>query len=271
MRYPRSHYILSYSKRFLLFVTICTVVLFAGLPALAASGYKHNDVLTISGQTDFDNPYTWNSPYSFTDGRVTYECFPIITGDGAKWYAAVNPSQIKYYQEAFYGSTLTLKGKYKGTTDDGTPVLFLSHLIQDGEEKELKSYLWNRNIWSEEDESPNFQAFYDIYRETIQGKSTLSVLSISEDGSYLEIDTNPTNVRQSNILGSAYSETTHQSYADECIQSMHTSLGLPSWLDAEMGNTRAIDGMQKEVFDKVTVTWTYHPDQGLEVMYRKNN
>lgn len=54
------------------------------------------------------------------------------------------------------------------------------------------------------------------------------------------------------------------------IQSINSALGLPTWLYGEMCETRAIDGKQKEMFDNVTVSWSYHPKQGLEVMYRKN-
>lgn len=54
------------------------------------------------------------------------------------------------------------------------------------------------------------------------------------------------------------------------VREANESLGLPDWLYEEIVSTRAIDGRQKETFDKVTVTWSYHPDHGLEVIYRKN-
>ena len=38
-----------------------------------------------------------------------------------------------------------------------------------------------------------------------------------------------------------------------------------------MMGTRALDGRQKEVFDYVTVIWSYHPDSGINILYRKNN
>ena len=36
-----------------------------------------------------------------------------------------------------------------------------------------------------------------------------------------------------------------------------------------MGETRSMDGRQSDENDKYKVTWTYHPDKGLEVMYEK--
>ena len=263
--------ILNTLKKFLAFVVICIVVLSMSLSVFAAADYNRDDMVTISGQTDFDSQYTWNAPYNIIDGRLTYECFTILAEDGTKWYVAVNPRQMQYYQNAFYGKSLVLKGKYKGNTDDGTPVLNPCYLIEGEKEQEIKNYLWNLNIW-ENDETPNLQAFYDIYREPIfydihrepiQEKRQITVLSISEDGSYLSIDSNPLNIDQSSI-------STYQTYANGCIRSINSALGLPTWLYGEMCETRAIDGRQKETFDNVTVSWSYHPKQGLEVMYRKN-
>ena len=106
--------ILNTLKKFLAFVVICIVVLSMSLSVFAASDYNRDDMVTISGQTDFDSQYTWNAPYNIIDGRLTYECFTILAEDGTKWYVAVNPRQMQYYQNAFYGKSLVLKGKYKG-------------------------------------------------------------------------------------------------------------------------------------------------------------
>ena len=285
--------ILNTSRKILAFVAICMVALSMSLSVFAASDYNRDDMVTISGQTDFDSQYTWNAPYNINDGRLTYECFTIHAEYGTKLYAAVNLRHMQYFQNAFYGKSLVLKGKYKGNTDDGTPVLNPCYLIEGEKEQEIKNYLWNLNIW-ENDETPNLQAFYDIYREPIfydiyrepiQVKRQITVLSISEEGSYLSIDSNPLNIDQSSIsatdddmvylsytkeLNDSMNDLTYQTYANECIQSINSALGLPTWLYGEMCETRAIDGKQKETFDNVTVSWSYHPKQGLEVMYRKN-
>ena len=281
--------ILNTSRKILAFVAICMVALSMSLSVFAASDYNRDDMVTISGQTDFDSQYTWNAPYNIIDGRLTYECFTILAEDGTKWYAAVNPRQMQYYQNAFYGKSLVLKGKYKGNTDDGTPVLNPCYLIEGEKEQEIKNYLWNLNIW-ENDETPNLLAFYDIsrepifydiYREPIQEKRQITVLSISEDGSYLSIDSNPLNIDQSSIsatdddmvylsytkeLNDSMNDLTYQTYANECIQSINSALGLPTWLYGEMCETRAIDGKQKETFVNVTVSWAYNPKQVLDVM-----
>lgn len=44
-------------------------------------------------------------------------------------------------------------------------------------------------------------------------------------------------------------------------------LGLPSAVIRRMENTRALDGTLEESQDGITVTWTYHPDDGLSAVF----
>lgn len=55
--------------------------------------------------------------------------------------------------------------------------------------------------------------------------------------------------------------------AIENMKAVNTSLGLPDSLFSKMTSTRALDGRQTEVYDFVIVSWTYHPNQGLYVLY----
>jgi hypothetical protein len=43
-------------------------------------------------------------------------------------------------------------------------------------------------------------------------------------------------------------------------------LGAPDAVWAKIENTRALDGMQTETWVQFTATWTYHPDNGLDVI-----
>ena len=54
---------------------------------------------------------------------------------------------------------------------------------------------------------------------------------------------------------------------------MNTELGLPDSLSKDMGQTTWSMGKQQEEFEDagVKVTWTYHPDKGLEVTYKLLN
>lgn len=104
---------------------------------------------------------------------------------------------------------------------------------------------------------PDFKALYNKYC-----KSTWS--SYGSDGSFLSIDTNPYDIDDTGI---AYIE------AYLAIRNINTALGLPSSLINDMGNTTALMGRQSETFSNVgvTVTWTYHPDKGLQVTYKAIN
>lgn len=43
-------------------------------------------------------------------------------------------------------------------------------------------------------------------------------------------------------------------------------LGVPSYIRMLMSNTRALDGMQREEFDVTKIYWSYHPDNGLDII-----
>lgn len=60
--------------------------------------------------------------------------------------------------------------------------------------------------------------------------------------------------------------------AYDAIKNVNNALGLPDSLITEMGKTTAMDGRQSQSFDKkgITVAWKYHPDNWLEVTYKKN-
>lgn len=79
---------------------------------------------------------------------------------------------------------------------------------------------------------------------------------IASDGSYMTIDTNPYNI-----------EKHFDSNADKAIERVNKELGIPASVYEKMGKTRALDGRQEEEHNGVKVSWAYHPDNGLEVMY----
>lgn len=48
-------------------------------------------------------------------------------------------------------------------------------------------------------------------------------------------------------------------------------LGAPSGIVERMSRTRALDGMQTETWPGYKVTWTYHPDSGLDAVFSYAN
>jgi len=62
---------------------------------------------------------------------------------------------------------------------------------------------------------------------------------------------------------------TFQDNALEAIQHANKELGFPDSVYSRMLRTNALMGRQSEENDKYVVSWTYHPDDGLVVTYRK--
>ena len=85
---------------------------------------------------------------------------------------------------------------------------------------------------------------------------------MGSDGSYLKADTNVYDLDDFSNSDIWYS-----------IKEMNKKLGLPESLNSDMGGTTWSMGKQRQTFDAVgvEVTWTYHPDKGMEVTYKLIN
>ena len=92
--------------------------------------------------------------------------------------------------------------------------------------------------------------------------------TIASDGSYMKIDTNPTNEDSDDITWADYEAIVIP--ADEKIKEINNALGFSDALYEKMNTTTWSQGVQTESNEDYTVTWTYHPDKGLEVMYEIN-
>ena len=103
---------------------------------------------------------------------------------------------------------------------------------------------------------PDFQALYEEYCSSPWAK-------VGNDGSYLSIDTNPSD--------SENSERSYGLQAFYAIEDINKALGFDELLYERMERTNAIAGMQSETGNGVRVSWNYHPDHGLEVAYSLDN
>lgn len=97
--------------------------------------------------------------------------------------------------------------------------------------------------------APNLQAIYNEYCDSLYS-------SLASDYSYITIDTNPFDIDD-------YSAQT----AIDMIFDVNEALGLPESVINKMGSTRALDGVQTYEGDSIEVSWTYHPNDGLEITY----
>ena len=102
---------------------------------------------------------------------------------------------------------------------------------------------------------PDFKKLYDELSSTWGW-------TLGSDYSYLSADTN------------SYNSDDYTNYAVlYAIEDMNEKMGLPDSLYNDMLQTTWSMGKQSETYENVgvTVTWTYHPDKGLEVTYKLIN
>ena len=52
------------------------------------------------------------------------------------------------------------------------------------------------------------------------------------------------------------------------IEAFNEELGVPDYVYELMKKTTALQGRQTETVNGLIISWTYHPDNGLAVIYR---
>lgn len=90
--------------------------------------------------------------------------------------------------------------------------------------------------------------------------SAVLYCKVADDGSYMTLDTNCTDT-----------EGIFDEEAFEAIKATNEKLGLPDSVLEKMESTSGLDGTQTAEHKGIIVSWSYHPDYGLEVMYEKAN
>jgi hypothetical protein len=94
---------------------------------------------------------------------------------------------------------------------------------------------------------------------------------VTGHGDYFMIDTYPDDFENMDpVLVSMLLRDT-QSDALEAIRYANKELGFNGSVYSRMLETTALMGRQSEENDKYKVSWTYHPDDGLEVTYEKKH
>jgi hypothetical protein len=96
------------------------------------------------------------------------------------------------------------------------------------------------------------ESFVAVGEETRDG----DYIQLSSDRLSIFVDTNPRN-------RDGYSN--FETMTD--IQTIHNRLELPDSLYQNMLTTRALDGRQSRTFNNLLISWSYHPNQGLSVVY----
>lgn len=98
------------------------------------------------------------------------------------------------------------------------------------------------------------------YNKVLDENSAYSkFINIASDNSYIEIDTNPNDI-----------DDYYSAEAWNLVKAMNKELGFPESLENKMAHTRSLDGKQSDKINDIEVTWTYHPNDGLEIQYTKS-
>ena len=100
--------------------------------------------------------------------------------------------------------------------------------------------------------SPDFRRLFPDYAGKVW-------CTIAKDGSYMEVDTNWLDKDNYMDMDAYYA-----------VEQINMRLGFSSAVFKKMGQTRSIDGRLSESNGVYTVSWTYHPDKGMQALYEKN-
>ena len=92
---------------------------------------------------------------------------------------------------------------------------------------------------------------------------------VSGGKDYFELDTYPDEYEDMDEYLVARLLPTQQENTLDGIRYANEALGFNGSLYSKMLKTTALMGRQSEETDKYRVSWTYHPDDGLEVTYEK--
>lgn len=92
---------------------------------------------------------------------------------------------------------------------------------------------------------------------------------VTGSGDYFMIDTYPDEYENMDSTVVALLAPSTQENALEAIKYANEALGFNGSLYSQMMKTTALMGRQSAETDKYKVSWTYHPDDGLEVTYEK--
>lgn len=103
--------------------------------------------------------------------------------------------------------------------------------------------------------------------ERIENKCVQIAGQAGTGKNYFSLDTDPYEGMDEGMRALLLPDT--QTNTLEAIRYANNELGFPGSVYSDMLKTSAMMGRQSEENNKYKVSWTYHPDHGLEVTYTK--
>jgi hypothetical protein len=96
---------------------------------------------------------------------------------------------------------------------------------------------------------------YTGFQDAVDLCATSNGVLVSDGGNTLSVDM----MGEEDYIGAGYGDVL-------CIIG---AVNTPSYIVSAMESTRALDGRQHDEFDGIDVSWSYHPDSGLDILYHK--
>lgn len=96
---------------------------------------------------------------------------------------------------------------------------------------------------------------YTGFQDAVDTCAASDGVLVSDNGSTLSVDM----MGEEDYTGAGYGDVL-------CIIG---AVETPSYIISAMESTRALDGRQHDEFNGIEVSWSYHPDSGLDILYHK--
>lgn len=97
---------------------------------------------------------------------------------------------------------------------------------------------------------------FDLFQKAVKSCGTTSGVSVLDNGTTLLVDTQG----DTDYTGATYSDAM-------CLMS---AVNTPSYIVDNIVTTNSLMGRQNATFNGIDVSWSYHPDNGLNLSYHKN-
>lgn len=94
--------------------------------------------------------------------------------------------------------------------------------------------------------------------DIVDNSTSPECCEVASDGSFIKIDTNPLDL--DDYYNPDYSEA---------VKEISKALGFSDSLWEKMAQTRALDGRLSDENEQFSVSWSYHPNSGLNVLYER--
>jgi hypothetical protein len=96
---------------------------------------------------------------------------------------------------------------------------------------------------------------FDLFQKAYSSCGSPSGVSVSDEGKTISVDT----MGEEEYSGASYGDLV-------CIIS---AVGTPTYINDGIMSVRAMDGRQTQEFDEIIVSYSYHPDHGMDIVFHK--